>query len=116
MLKKGINPAETQTQPQIDLASLPPEKRREMENGMVLLKLRRYWRFFAIAWAIAATLYMIPTALRNDEPLYLVPLLGIAYGAVVYAVGMFVLYALGYRVLKLYFYLRDLRSDKATRL
>lgn len=97
------------------------EEQRDMKNGMILLRLRRWWRLFCIAGFVITFLIGFVHEISKIHGIADVAALmlmwaiswGLAYAIILYIF----LYFLAYRVLQIFFYLKDLfGGNKETRL
>ena len=113
-LMKGGAPIEQQVQE----TAMTAEQQRELKNGMILVKLRRWWRIFCLAMFVIYTVVGIVQSFGTDQSIIgIIALYAIGWG-LLYAIFLYLfLYILAFRVLQVFFYLRDLfGGNKETRL
>ena len=122
-LMKGGAPAEVQAAE----TAMSAEQQREIKNGMILNRLRRYWRMFCIgACALSIVILVIAGIIdmitgKGDVSIATIAgycVLSIVGWAVNYVIILYiVLYIFAFRFLQVYFYLKDLfGGNKETRL
>ncbi len=95
--------------------AMTAEQQRELKNGMILVQLRRYWRFICIGLAIFSFLKM--WLFEGATFLEAAGLAAVGMG-LIYVICLYLfLYILAFRVLQVFFYLRDLfGGNKETRI
>lgn len=113
-LMKGGNAAPEQM---MDTA-MTAEQQRELKNGMILAKLRRWWRIFCIAMFVIGCVVGSFQTIGTDQSIAVVILLCAIGWAITYVVVLYIfLYILAFRIMQVFFYLKDLfGGNKETRL
>lgn len=110
-LMKGGAPVQEQV---MDTA-MSAEQQRELKNGLILVRLRRYWRIFCIAMGVIAVLKMWLFEGHTIVESTVMAILGVGLTYVIFL--YLFLYILAFRVMQVFFYLRDLfGGNKETRL
>lgn len=110
----------TQGGGEVDLSQYgDPEERRMVERGLIILKLRRYWRLFCFGWFVIAAVVSFVGCLYHGQGI------GAALGSIAlaaigcliwYVVFLYLfLYILIDKVLMFYFFVRDLFTKKDTK-
>lgn len=113
-LMKGGAPVQEQV---MDTA-MTAEQQRELKNGLILVKLRRWWRIFCIAmFVIGSIIGTVQSFTTGDSILAVIALCAVGW-AITYVVVLYIfLYFLAFRVMQVFFYLKDLfGGNKETRL
>lgn len=112
-LMKGGAPIEQQVQEN----AMSAEQQRELKNGLILVRLRRYWRIFCIAmFVISSVIVSIKAVGVGESIIGSIALCAVGWGISYVLVLYIFLYFLAYRVLQVFFYLKDLFGNKETRL
>lgn len=113
-LMKGGAPIEQQVQE----TAMSAEQQRELKNGLILVRLRRYWRIFCIAmFVIGSVVTSINAISTGGSIIGSIVLCAIGWGVSYVLVLYIFLYFLAFRVLQVFFYLKDLfGGNKETRL
>lgn len=113
-LMKGGAPIEQQVQE----TAMSAEQQRELKNGLILVRLRRYWRIFCIAmFVIGSIIGIVQSFSTGDSILAVIAMCAIGWGLTYVIVLYIFLYFLAFRVLQVFFYLKDLfGGNKETRL
>ena len=94
------------------------EQQRKLKLGMIINRLRRYWRLFCLAGFIIASVVGCVNAIgTNNSFLAIIALAALGF-VLIYVVGLYVyLYILAGRTIQLFLYLRDLfGGSKQTRI
>ena len=110
----GLQHGGIEAQDQMNNA-MTAEQQRELKNGLILVQLRRYWRFICIGLAVFSFLkmWLIEGASFGSALGLSVVGMGLIYVICLYLF----LYILAFRVLQVFFFLRDLfGGNKETRL
>ena len=110
----GLQHGGLEAQDQMNNA-MTAEQQRELKNGLILVQLRRYWRIFCIAMGI---FYFLKMWLFEGATILQAAGLSAVFWAIIYVIILYLfLYILAFRVLQVFFYLRDLfGGNKETRL
>ena len=95
--------------------AMTAEQQRELKNGLILVQLRRYWRFICIGLAVFCFLKM--WLFEGATFMTALGLSAVGMG-LIYVICLYLfLYILAFRVLQVFFFLRDLfGGNKETRL
>lgn len=113
-LMKGGQPVQTQAFNN----AMTAEQQREIKNGMILGKLRRWWRICCIVMTLLGCVLGTIETIGTDGSIIFVILGTIFFGVLGYVFVLYIfLYIFAYRVMQIFFYLKDLfGGSKETRL
>ena len=106
---------------EIDLSQYgDPEERRMVERGMIILKLRRYWRIVCFGLAVFASIVNIISVISSGNGSIggifgAIALSFVGFGIIYVIILYLFLYILIDKVLMTYFFIRDLVTKKDTR-
>lgn len=113
-LMKGGAPVQEQV---MDTA-MSAEQQRELKLGLIVVKLRRWWRIFCIAmFVIGSIIGIVQSFTTGDSILAVIALCAVGWGLTYVIVLYLFLYILIGRTVQLFLYLKDLfGGNKETRL